>query len=205
MLLRKTVDSNNSCLFNSVDYCTKNGELNEDEDPAATNLRQVIAGTVASDPERYNEAMLGRTNSDYVEWIMKPDSWGGGIELSILSDFYGLEISVLDIQSLSVSSFGEDKNYTTRIIILYDGIHYDPLYMDNFDENPIRTIFPTTEATVIEQALQLGREARATHQFTDLANFTLKCDVCGQLLKGQTEAQAHAKDTTHASFSEVTK
>lgn len=74
-----------------------------------------------------------RPNDDYVQWIMKTESWGGGIELSILAEFYEMEISVVDIQSLHVSKFGEDKNYSQRMLLLYDGIHYDPMYMDPFD------------------------------------------------------------------------
>lgn len=64
---------------------------------------------------------------------MKSESWGGGIELSILSEFYEFEMAVVDIQSLHICKFGEDKNYSERLLLLYDGIHYDPLYFDPFD------------------------------------------------------------------------
>jgi ubiquitin thioesterase OTU1 len=55
----------------------------------------------------------------------------------------------------------------------------------------------------LDKAIQLGREAKAAHQFTDLSNFSLKCGICYKLLKGQTEAQAHAKLTGHTNFSEI--
>lgn len=92
----------------------------------------MIASTVAADPEKYNEAILGRPNKDYVNWIKKPESWGGGIEVSILAEFYGIQISVVDTQSLHISCFGEDQNYPQRMFIIYDGIHYDPLYFEPF-------------------------------------------------------------------------
>ena len=30
-----------------------------------------------SDPAKYNHVFLGRPNREYVEWIMRDDSWGG--------------------------------------------------------------------------------------------------------------------------------
>ena len=96
-------------------------------------LRELIAAAVASDPEKYNEAYLGRSNTDYCDWIKKSESWGGGIEVAILSEFYGYEITVVNIQSLNISRFGEDRNYSERFLLLYDGIHYDPLYMEIFE------------------------------------------------------------------------
>lgn len=108
------------------------GQLQTDVEGGSSFLREMIANTVESDPNRYTEAMLGRPNSDYVEWIKKMESWGGGIELSILAEFYGIQISVVDTQSLHISSFGEDQNYAQQIFLIYDGIHYDPLYYEPF-------------------------------------------------------------------------
>ncbi|XP_021954122.1 OVARIAN TUMOR DOMAIN-containing deubiquitinating enzyme 2 isoform X2 [Folsomia candida] len=204
MLLRQIVPADNSCLFTSISFCLTGG-ANEHEDPGATHTRELIAATVASDADRFDEAMLGRPNADYVQWIMKSESWGGGIELSILSEFYEFEMAVVDIQSLHICKFGEDKNYSERLLLLYDGIHYDPLYFDPFDGSKIQTKFPTSDSSILDKAIQLGREAKAAHQFTDLSNFSLKCGVCYQLLKGQTEAQAHAKQTGHTNFSEITQ
>ena len=38
---------------------------------------KVIAAAVASDPEKYNEAFLGKPNEAYCAWIMDPEKWGG--------------------------------------------------------------------------------------------------------------------------------
>ena len=40
-------------------------------------------------------------------------------------------------------------------------------------------------------------------QYTDVANFSLRCLVCGTALTGHTDAQAHAKKTGHVNFGEV--
>lgn len=93
-------------------------------------MRQIIATDVAKDLQTYNLAYLGRTNEEYCEWIQKSESWGGAIEVSILSEFYGIEIAVVDIINGIINHFGEDKKYGCRSFLLYDGIHYDPLYLE---------------------------------------------------------------------------
>ena len=40
-------------------------------------LRELVAGIILSDPDKFSTVMLGRTNEEYAEWIMKGESWGG--------------------------------------------------------------------------------------------------------------------------------
>lgn len=132
ILLKKVVPADNSCLFTSIGYV-----LNSKVDPnCSTFMRDIIAQHVASDLETYNEAFLGKPNAEYVDWIRHPDSWGGAIEVSILSSFYGVEIDVVDITNTIINRFGEDRNYGVRVFLLFDGIHYDPLYL----ETPVSTL-----------------------------------------------------------------
>jgi ubiquitin thioesterase OTU1 len=95
-------------------------------------MRELVAATVKSQPEMYSEALLGKPNKDYCKWIQLDDSWGGAIEIAILSSYYGLEIDVVDTQNAIINKFGEDQNYGQRILLIYDGIHYDPLYLEPF-------------------------------------------------------------------------
>ena len=96
-------------------------------------LRELVAGIILSDPDRFSTVMLGRSNEEYAEWIMKDESWGGtyatvvwcvlflcnvwidcgielfilgAIELSILSDSYETELHVVDIQTNRIDKFG---------------------------------------------------------------------------------------------------
>jgi len=203
LLLRMVVPSDNSCLFTSVTYCLT-GALPNALEEGSGFLRDLIANTVAADTTRFSEAMLGRPNAEYVEWIKKPESWGGGIELAILAEFYSIQISVLDTQSLHISNFGEDRNYSQRIFLIYDGIHYDPLYFEPFNQGGnTATMFDVNSTRVTDMAMQVAQEAHASNQFTDLKNFSLRCQVCNTLLKGQEEAQAHAKKTAHTAFAEI--
>lgn len=46
------------------------------------------------------------------------------------------------------------------------------------------------------------RSFHQARQFTDTANFTLRCGVCLVGIKGEKEAVEHAKQTGHQNFSE---
>lgn len=41
------------------------------------DMLKVIAATVASDPEKYCEAFLGKPNAEYCNWILDSEKWGG--------------------------------------------------------------------------------------------------------------------------------
>ncbi|XP_012550108.1 ubiquitin thioesterase OTU1 [Bombyx mandarina] len=198
ILMKKVVPSDNSCLFTSIGFVL-NGSI---DTSVHTLMRQIIAMEVASDRDTYNEAMLGKPNAEYCDWIQQPSSWGGAIEVAILSRFYGLEMAVVDTLNAIINRFGEDKNYGQRVFLLFDGVHYDPLYLEQSDGG-LQTIFPAEDMEVYREAEQLAHEAKSSRQFTDLNKFTLKCMICDKFLTGQAEAQKHAKETMHTNFGEV--
>lgn len=113
-----------------------NGEINLE---VGTYLREIIAQYVANDKESFNEAILGKPNEDYCNWIRKSESWGGAIEVSILSNYYGVEIAVVDITNALINRFGEDRDYGMRVFLLFDGIHYDPLYLESLSVSSMFT------------------------------------------------------------------
>ncbi|XP_057702694.1 ubiquitin thioesterase OTU1 isoform X2 [Corythoichthys intestinalis] len=199
VLARRVVPADNSCLFTSVNYVVEGGVY----DPAcAPEMRGLIAQIVSSDPAEYSEAVLGKSNEDYCAWIRRDDTWGGAIELSILSKFYQCEICVVDTQTVRMDRFGEDAGYRKRVLLIYDGIHYDPLQKEATGSPP-QTIFSTADDIILAQALELADEARRKRQFTDVNRFALRCMVCQMGLVGQKEAREHAKETGHTNFGEV--
>ncbi|XP_062842607.1 ubiquitin thioesterase OTU1 [Trichomycterus rosablanca] len=201
VLERRVVPADNSCLFTSVNYVVEGGVYNA---ACAPDMRQLIGQIVASDPTAYSEAVLGKTNEDYCTWIQRSDTWGGAIELSILSKFYQCEICVVDTQTVRVDRFGEDAGYNKRVLLIYDGIHYDPLQMlIPGTDCPPQTIFSTSEDVILAQALELADEARRKRQFTDVNRFALRCMICHTGLVGQKEAREHAKETGHTNFGEI--
>ncbi|XP_073387774.1 OVARIAN TUMOR DOMAIN-containing deubiquitinating enzyme 2 isoform X6 [Physcomitrium patens] len=174
-----------------------------------TQSKGAAAATVLSDPTTYSEAILGKPNQEYVEWISNPDKWGGAIELAILSDHYGREIAAYDIQTKRCDLYGQGKGYIERVMLLYDGLHYDALGLAPFPGAPEevdQTIFSVDKNGNIGSASRLAErvveEAHRARKFTDTGNFTLRCGVCQKGAVGQAEAVEHAKATGHTNFQE---
>ena len=90
------VPADNSCLFTSINYCMS-GEVVASENSAF--MREVIASVVAADQDKYSEAILGRANKAYCNWIQGKDAWGGAIEVQILAEYFQVEIMVVDTKS----------------------------------------------------------------------------------------------------------
>lgn len=198
ILTRQVVPANNSCLFTSINFA-RTGKLDLS---VADGMRELIAGVVMSDPETYNEAFLEKSNADYCAWIMSEETWGGAIEVAILSKYCGIEIDVVETQAERINRFGEDQNYSQRILLIYDGIHYDPLMLEPVDASTPQTVFSTNDESILSLALELAAEARSSRQFTDVQGFSLRCLICQKALTGQSAAQEHAKATGHINFGE---
>lgn len=129
ILMKQVVPADNSCLFTSIAFVLS-GKI---DTTLAPSMRQIIAETVSKDTENYSEAILGKPNKEYCKWILKPDSWGGAIELAVLSQHYGIEIAVVDTLNAIINRFGEDQRYAQRVFLFFDGIHYDPLFLESLD------------------------------------------------------------------------
>jgi ubiquitin thioesterase OTU1 len=199
-LLRHPVPSNNSCLFISVHFCLTHGLV---DDQIGKSMRKIIAETVASDHEKYDDAFLGKSNAEYCRWILDDNNWGGAIELSILCKYYETEIVAIDVKNKILNRFGEDSHYPQRMLLLYDGLHYDPLKFQPYDENkPIQTLFPTENTEVLTLAEEIAKELNQSHQYTDLKTMSMICSTCNIHLDAKNLSE-HAEKTGHESFREI--
>jgi hypothetical protein len=97
VVVKRAIPDDNSCLFNAVSYPFQpiyfllditrffpslsifdfNISYVLDRNNTAQNLRNYIATMVLQDPKSYSEAVLGRPNQQYAEWIKHKDHWGG--------------------------------------------------------------------------------------------------------------------------------
>lgn len=199
---RRIVADDNSCLFSAVGYVAKGGRS------AASSLRIIVANAVLADPFEYNEAVLGKDPSEYAAWITDSRRWGGAIELSILSKYLKKEIAAFDIQTERVDIYGQGEGYSERVMLVYDGLHYDALAVAagvGTAESRDVVSMPVTSSkieAVMAGAARLVAKAHKQRQFTDTANFTLRCGVCKIGLKGEKEAVMHAQSTGHQNFTE---
>ncbi|KAK0714363.1 hypothetical protein B0T21DRAFT_297367 [Apiosordaria backusii] len=196
MVLRVMPDDN-SCMFTAV------GGALLLPNPSAT-LRAQIAEYILTHPDQYTPAILGSPPAKYCSHLLESDTWGGAIELSILSDIYDIEISSIDVKSLRVDRFGEGKD--TRIIILYSGIHYDRIAFALDLSYPVDcdvTKWETGDGEVLERARELAGQMQRMHYYTDTTDFVIKCEVCQWIGKGMKEAGVHQRETGHGEFGEM--
>eukprot|EP00759_Apiculatamorpha_spiralis_P003177 PhF_6_TR11537/c0_g1_i1/m.18519/K13719/OTU1, YOD1; ubiquitin thioesterase OTU1 len=121
VVMRK-VPGDDSCMFHAISYVLENKSRT-----GGFRLRSRIAEIVAAHPKKFTATYLGRPNLEYVSWILEPTSWGGAIELDILSFLFSTEIVAVDRESKRMHRFGETENYATRVFVAYSGKHYDAL------------------------------------------------------------------------------
>lgn len=204
MVLRVMPDDN-SCMFRALSSAVLGSALD-----GMTELRSVVAQTIQSQTNLYTEGMLEKKPAEYCRWIQRDDSWGGGIELSILSQHFDIEICSINVQDCRVDKFNEGK--PTRCILVYSGIHYDVLAVTPFsgaDPEFDRKVFDVMKVDgeeidggALDAAVELCRVLQKRHYFTDTHGFALKCNQCGQSGNGQQWAVQHAKSTGHGDFGE---
>uniref|UniRef100_A0A0D9VCJ6 Ubiquitin thioesterase OTU n=1 Tax=Leersia perrieri TaxID=77586 RepID=A0A0D9VCJ6_9ORYZ len=173
VVVRRVIPSDNSCLFNAVGYVM---EHNRNK---ASELRQVIAAAVASDPAKYNEVFLGKPNEAYCAWILDPEKWG---------EYYGREIAAYDIQTTRCDLYGQMSPFESA--------------PEEFDQTIFPVDYKRSIGPVEGLALNLVKEAQRKRSYTDTANFTLRCGVCQIGVIGQKEAVEHAQATGHVNFQE---
>lgn len=203
-LTLRIMPDDNSCLFRAFGSAFFGAMDNMQE------LRSVIAQTIQSQPDKYPAVVLEKNPDDYCRWIQTENSWGGFIELDILSKYFNIEICSIDVQTLRIDRFNEGT--PQRCILVYSGIHYDVIARSPSDP-PFQSsyappefdvkIFGSDEDVVLEAAVELCKVLQGRHYFTDTASFEINCNVCGHLCVGEKGATEHAKATGHYDFGEA--
>lgn len=200
MVLRVMPDDN-SCMFRALGSAVLSSSLD-----SMTELRSMVAQAIQSDPEMYNEATLEKSPDDYCKWIQYSDSWGGGIELAILSQEFDIEICSINVQDLRVDKFNEGK--PKRCFLVYSGIHYDTIAFvpdgtPTYDTEHDQKLFDSEDDVLLEAARELCGELRKKHYFTDTQKFSIKCNTCGWQGNGERSAVEHATSSGHNDFGEA--
>lgn len=205
----RVMADDNSCLFRAISYVCTNSLY------SVTELRQLVASTIQSDPETYNPTVLGQPIDEYCSWITMESSWGGGIELAILAQFFDIEIISMDVSTSATIRFneptGEGKKNHKFCVVVYSGIHYDALALSPITaysfsspspESDVRIFEMGKDEDVLQAARELVGKLKERKYFTDTNKFTIKCMQCERAFVGQKEAVKHAKVTGHNDFGE---
>ena len=109
--MREVVPADENCFFTSSNALMNNGILDLS---CSKVMREIIASVFMSDPINVSLMFLRcfwETNNSYCHWIMKPDSWGGAIEFSILSQYFNDEMVVVDTQGCRRGYILQRKNF----------------------------------------------------------------------------------------------
>lgn len=191
---KKSIPADNSCLFNAVNFAM-NQSITEPE-----VIRSIISMVILDNPSEYNRAVLEKDPEEYCEWIMKGDSWGGGIEIAILSKYFMLNIGVVDIKNLTIEFFG--NNYSNTIYLLYDNVHYDVFYYETEDKK-ITGVFKSDDTKAKDEILEIAAELKRHKQYVDTQNYSIKCMECNFLMKGNDDVIEHSKKTGHTNFNQI--
>ncbi|KAF2018341.1 OTU-domain-containing protein [Aaosphaeria arxii CBS 175.79] len=199
-IVLRVMPDDNSCMFRALGSAVLSDSLD-----GMTELRSLVAQAIQADPERFNEAILQRKPDEYCQWIQYPDSWGGGIELSILSQEFGVEICSINVQDQRVDRFNEGS--PRRCILVYSGIHYDtvafvPDGASTLDADSDIKLFDSNDDAILQAAVQLCSELAKKHYYTDTQKFDIKCNTCGWTGNGERGAVKHAEQTGHTDFGE---
>ena len=202
-IVRRVMPADNSCLFHALGYALEGGRVRVPS--YAQTLRAAVGTAVLGSPDTWDEAVLGRSPRAYAEWIRSSEHWGGAIEIAILSEHYAVEIAAFDCATQRVDTYGQGRGYTSRVLLVYDGIHYDLLVRELFSGAPEDldiSAFEVDDDLAMAQAAELVAVAHREKKYTDTSSFTVRCLVCQKGLAGEKEALAHAKATGHTNFSE---
>lgn len=82
----------NSCLFTAF------GGAVQIDDPSA-KLRGEIAKYIEVHPDVYTKVILDNMEpSRYIKRLLDTDSWGGAIEMGILSEIFDIQICSIDVE-----------------------------------------------------------------------------------------------------------
>jgi len=148
-MVRQNMPRDNSCLFHSIAYITD--QAGEDRDASALTMRTLAAQIIGNDPTTYDSVFLGMPNSRYIQVVMDPSQWGGGIELQLFSRHFEIEICAFDYHFLREDHFGQGEGFKKRAFLIYTGEHYDVLVHTDNNGNP-RKLFSPKDDSVWKRA-----------------------------------------------------
>lgn len=96
----------------------------------------------------------------YTATILKPTTWGGAIELTILATHYSTEIASVDVETGRIDQFSPQNDLSSglRCILLYSGIHYDAATLAPTPDAPgewHQTLFPAVRFSIFRTSFEL--------------------------------------------------
>lgn len=202
----------NSCLFTAVGGALRGLRAGADEYYSADSLRRIVVDHIKANPDRYPKVVLDNKPPEvYCRHMLRPDTWGGAIELDILSEVFQIEISSVDVKTGRVYTHGDGNGYEMRCVLVYSNIHYDRV-AEVFVEGQEAMEFDVTRWSadacdhVIFRTQEMCKKLRDEyHYYTDTSDFLVRCTVpgCDWIGQGQQAIAVHAAATGHKDIAEI--
>ncbi|KAI0382608.1 OTU-domain-containing protein [Hypomontagnella monticulosa] len=211
-LVLRVMPDDNSCLFTAVGGALRGLRSGADEYYSADSLRRIVVDHIQANPERYTKVVLdNKPPQVYCRNMLQPDTWGGAIELDIISEVFEIEISSVDVKTGRVYTHGEGNGYEMRCVLVYSNIHYDRV-AEVFVEGQEAMEFDVTRWSadacehVIAHTKEMCKKLRDEyHYYTDTSDFIVRCTApgCDWIGQGQEAVALHASKTGHTDIVEI--
>ncbi len=193
--------NDNQCMFRAVGFC-----ILGDPDKMM-ELREIVADTITKDYINYNDAILGQKREEYIQWILKSTSWGGAIELHILSKHFKITINSFDVSTGRIDQFNPGQEKFCNII--YSGIHYDTIALSTLG-NPNnyeldKSLFNIKDSKISKNVVmnatsELVSQLKCNHFYTNIIGYKTGCDLCAEKFRTSSEVSRHIRLTGHTKF-----
>lgn len=187
----------NSCLFHAVAFGLEgnNVRVTASELRTAAVVQLQDASVDLASP--LNPFLASIDDLPRYFTVMSSSGWGGGLECAALSLLHRVEILAVDVETGTLFSFNVGAT-SKRIVLMYSGIHYDALYDATTDVRLFDASSPLIEA----RARLTAEKVRDSGRYTNIATFTLRCSVCDTKIRGEKDANEHARSSGHTAFEE---
>jgi ubiquitin thioesterase OTU1 len=217
----RVMPDDNSCLFRAIAAATSSTTTSHTSsaDDYVTQLRYRVATYITANSSQYPAPVLDdRTPAQYANWIQRESSWGGDVELDILSRVLGVEIWCCQVNPFFVRKYNESSNPNSTasefIVLVYSGIHYDTVAVspitDPDMEMPLdfdMRKFGIGDAEWMYDAVEkLCKVLDGRGYMTNTSSFGIMCKVagCGWVGQGERAAVKHGNETGHGEFEQIT-
>eukprot|EP00792_Barthelona_sp_PAP020_P010674 TRINITY_DN424_c0_g1_i1.p1 TRINITY_DN424_c0_g1~~TRINITY_DN424_c0_g1_i1.p1 ORF type:complete len:242 (+),score=62.74 TRINITY_DN424_c0_g1_i1:144-869(+) len=214
----RQVPADDNCLFTVFSHCCSGQEFIE-----VQNLRNICAETFITNPSLYSFAPEYTPAAYYEEikayGVTGKKKWGGDIEIMILSEYFKVNVIVIDFSSRTKSpvttTFKSNPASEGYIFLFFDGTHYNC-----FAANPVECeegewtspqkdmdicIFSAQNVDKIldEKVLPLAIKKKEKGEFFNPYSVNLMCNSCGMIFDTTKKAERHAEFTGHVNFEQL--
>jgi ubiquitin thioesterase OTU1 len=193
-MIRVRIPNDNSCLFTAVDYLL-HGDHRQN---AANELRELCGQYILSNPERFTSLYLSQEPSEYCSWLLLDTSWGGEIEINILSEIKNICICVIPLENLRPLRYSPPSPRGV-IFLIYTGQHYDAIIDSSFQT--LFTFENEDELSSLEQlAVECCRIEREKweQELRTRKRKKIQCSGCGIILDNGFDFQKHCEEVEHS-------